>query len=320
MKKDDDAAVLEGKDKLDAILEQVNTKALSEKLIDGKKVLAKVTKGIQKSLKENIHDTSEKTKEIFTSFKKEKDKVRNLEAILHIDKSEMLVSNKKNYIYRSEAGKVTIVDRDVWGEPTTVTEKDGSKVVIRCVKYFEDQPYLYPIFNEKDVMGVIIYADPKEIWYLDKNNVTVVMFKGSKAEIFKTKASNELKADKNALISYVKNYLKLNKDKRFAEILAQKDIKLENITSVSENYIAYKSQDNTYKVLLIEEGLLYEEISLNLMPAVEDSGLAVLFSKEMVTYIKTSNYNFENFKQSGDFIEYWQNIGYKRVCVMRFKV
>jgi hypothetical protein len=43
----------------------------------------------------------------------------------------------------------------------------------------------------------------------------------------------------------------------------------------------------------------------------------VLFSEDIVEYVKSKDYSFENFKQDGDYLEYWQNIGHKRVCVMR---
>jgi len=36
------------------------------------------------------------------------------------------------------------------------------------VKFFKDYPYLFPVFNEKNLNGDIIYMNDGEIWYREK--------------------------------------------------------------------------------------------------------------------------------------------------------
>jgi len=65
---------------------------------------------------------------------------------------------------------------------------------------------------------------------------------------------------------------------------------------------------------------LCDEFTLRKLPNLSEAALDVLFSLDIVEYVKSKGYAFENFKQDDDYIEYWQEIGSKRVCVMRCKI
>ena len=56
------------------------------------------------------------------------------------------------------------------------------------------------------------------------------------------------------------------------------------------------------------------------MPRLSERAMALIFSKDIVEYIISKGYDFESFKQSGNHIEYWQDIGRNKVCVMRVKI
>jgi len=134
-----------------------------------------ILSNLKDSIVENIHERRERATSFINSLKK--DKIRNLERLLDVTKRDLKKADKKNYIYITEAGRMVVVDRDMWGDPCTVTIKEGNKVFLRMVKFFKDYPYLFPVFNEKNLNGDIIYMNDGEIWYRDKDVATLVLLK-----------------------------------------------------------------------------------------------------------------------------------------------
>jgi len=63
---------------------------------------------------------------------------------------------------------------------------------------------------------------------------------------------------------------------------------------------------------------LCDEFTLRKLPNLSEAALDVLFSLDIVEYVK-SKVMPSKLKQDDDYIEYWQEIGSKRVCVMRCK-
>jgi|GEM_PF-285685 len=290
----------------------------SEKVKDGVAVLPK-------NLKENILDSiqhnSERAASFLNSLKKEK--IRNLERLLSIDKKDLAFSSKKYYIYCNDSGRIVIVERDMWGEPYTVTIKEGTDVSIKRSMFFDNEPFLFPIFNEKNLSGEIIYMNDSEIWYLGKEEATLVLFKSDKPDFLKISLKNFKNINnKKALHTYLDSHKMLYLDKKLHEIIVeQRNIPLEDIVRVREGYAVYKNTSRTYKVLLFNEFReLYDEYTFSKLPSVNEEGWDVLFSKDIVEYVKANNYSFENFRQDDGYIEYWQNIGTKRVCVLRCKI
>ncbi|OPZ93913.1 MAG: hypothetical protein BWY74_00957 [Firmicutes bacterium ADurb.Bin419] len=280
---------------------------------------------LSKSLKDNLIDSIQQSSGRATSFLNslKKDKIRNLERVLGIDKKDLSFSSKKNYIYTTGAGRMVIIDRDIWGEPCTVTVKEANDVAIRRVKFFDDEPFLYPIFNEKNLTGDIIHMDDNEIWYLSKDEATLVLFKNDKPDFLKVSLKNFKNINnKKALHTYLDSFKMLYLDKKLHNLLIEeRNILVEDIIRIRSWYAIYKNSSRTYKVLLFDEyKQLYDEFTFSKLPSVKEDGWDVLFSKDIVEYVKSNKYSFENFKQDDGHLEYWQNIGTKRVCVLRCKI
>ncbi|WP_010248402.1 hypothetical protein [Acetivibrio cellulolyticus] len=292
--------------------------AQSEKSKEGVVTLSKTLKD---NLIDSIHQNSDRATSFLNSLKK--DKIRNLERILGVDKKDLSFSNKKNYIYSTGSGRMVIIDRDIWGEPCTVTVKEANDVAIRRVKFFEDEPFLFPVFNEKNLTGDVIHMDDNEIWYLYKDEATIVLFKNDKPDFLKVSLKNFKNINnKKALHTYLDSSKMLYLDKKLHALLIEdRNIQVEDIIKIRAGYAVYKNTSRTYKVLLFDEfRQLYDEFTFSKLPSVREDGWDVLFSKDIVDYVKANNYSFENFRQDDGHIEYWQNIGAKRVCVLRCKI
>lgn len=280
---------------------------------------------IPKNLKDNIMDSIQHNSGKATSFinSLKKDKIRNLERLLSIDKKDLAFSNKKHYIYCTDAGRMVIVDRDIWGEPFTVTIKESTDVSIKRVMFFDNEPFLFPIFNEKNLSGEIIHMDDNEVWYLGKEEATLVLFKSDKPDFLKVPLKNFKNINnQKALHTYLDSHKMLYLDKKIHDIMIEdRNIPIEDIVRIRNGYAVYKNTSRTYKVLLFNESReLYDEYTFSKLPGVKEEGWDVLFSKDIVEYVKSNNYSFENFRQDDGHIEYWQNIGSKRVCVLRCKI
>ena len=298
-----------------------NTKASSVQSEKSKEGVVTLSKSLKDNLLDSIQQNSDKATSFLNSLKK--DKIRNLERALGVDKKDLSFSNKKNYIYSTGAGRMVIIDRDIWGEPCTVTVKEANDVAIKRVMFFEDDPFLFPIFNEKNLTGEVIHMDNNEIWYLSRDEATLVLFKNDKPDFLKVCLKNfKSKNNKKALHTYLDSYKMLYLDKKIhALMIEEKNISIEDIIKIRVGYAVYKNTSRTYKVLLFDEfRQLYDEFTFSKLPAVREEGWDVLFSKDIVDYVKANNYSFENFRQDDGHIEYWQNIGAKRACVLRCKI
>lgn len=301
------------------LLNRINLKDGDDKINKGKSAISDLSNNIKSGIVKNIENTPKQISELIKSFKHEK--IKNLEKVLKVEKSQLIVSNRKNRIYRTEAGYMYIVDKDVWGEPVSVTIKDDKKVVIRTIKYLNNQPFLFPVFNEKNVSGVIINMNQNEIWYQDDNVILVVSFKGEASDITKIKIANIKAMSHSKLHEYINNYKIVSKNKKLQEIVKEKDLRIDDVLIVTSKFIIGKDTKNFIKAYLFNnEYTIYDEIPLRVLPAIEPAAYDVLFSEEVLEYIRANKYDIEDFKQNGDFIEYWQNIGERKMCVLRYKV
>jgi hypothetical protein len=301
------------------LLNRINLKDGDDKINKGKSAISDLSNNIKSGIVKNIENKPKQISELIKSFKHEK--IKNLEKVLRVEKSQLIVSNRKNRIYRTEAGYMYIVDKDVWGEPVSVTIKDDKKAVIRTIKYLNNQPYLFPVFNEKNISGTIINISQHEIWYQDDNLIAVVSFKGEASDITKIKIANSKSMDRNKLHEYINNYKVVSKNKKLQEIVKEKDLKIDDFLIVTNKFIMGKDSKNLIKAYLFNnEYTIYDEVPLRILPIIEPEAFDVLFSEEVLEYIRANKYNIEDFKQNGDFIEYWQNIGDRKMCVLRYKI
>ncbi len=311
-------ALEKGKENLRVLMELIGTKVADNKAPKGKDIFSKLSNNIKQNIKDGIQDTTSKANDIINSFKK--DSIRNLEKVLRIDKSQLVMTSKKNYIYKTEGDKMIIVDRDIWGEPVLVTTKQNNKVTVKTVKYFENKPYLFPTFDEKKIFGRIINITSDEIWYHDNNEVIVLTFFGEEYQTTKVKVGAVKHLGKEEIFKYVNDYKTLLKNPSMYDLIFnQKGYRVEDIYMVRKSYAIIK-QGASFKILILNDSKeLIDEIDLNIIPKMDENSMDVLLSPDILKYIKDNGYSIENFKQSGEYIEYWQEIGNKKVCVMRYK-
>ncbi|MFZ5989901.1 MAG: hypothetical protein ACOYWZ_22620 [Bacillota bacterium] len=309
-----------GNEGIKGLMEAITSKVSSTQYNKSKEMISNLSKNLKDSIVGSIQEKSERAADFIHSLKK--DKIRNLERLLSVTKKDLMVSNKKNYIYNTGAGRMVIIDRDIWGEPCTVTVKDSTKVVVRVVKFFKDYPYLFPVFNEKNLNGDIIFMDEGEIWYRNKDDATLVLFKNEKSDFLNVSLKKVKGLNNKALLNYLECCKMLYLEKTLNDILViERKIKIEDMVRVRREYTIYKNPDNTYTVLLFDECKnLCDEFTLRKLPGLSEEGWDVLFSNDIVEYIKSKGYSFDNFRQDSGHIEYWQEIGSKRVCVMRCKI
>ncbi|MDP4182595.1 MAG: hypothetical protein Q8942_16090 [Bacillota bacterium] len=302
-----------------SLISRINLKDGDDKINKGKNAIADFSNNIKSGIAKSIESKPKQISELIKSFSHEK--IKNLEKVLKVEKNQLIVSNRKNRIYRTEAGYMYIVDKDVWGEPVNVTIKDDKKVVIRCIKYLDNQPFLFPVFNEKNISGRIIFMNQQEIWFQDDNTIFVVAFKGETADITKVKIANIKNMSQSKLHEYINNFKVVNKNKKLQEIVKDKDLRIDDVLIVRNGFIIGKDSKNFLKAYLFDnEYKVHEELPLRILPNLEPSAFDVLFSRDVLDYIRANNYSIEDFKQNGEFIEYWQTIGEKQMCVMRYKV
>ncbi|TYQ16445.1 UNVERIFIED_CONTAM: hypothetical protein Cloal_2986 [Acetivibrio alkalicellulosi] len=275
---------------------------------------------LSKNIKDNFFETSGRATDFINSLKK--DKIRNLERLLHINKKDIIASSKKSNVYNTVVGKMVIIERDIWGEPCTVTIKDVNKVVLKCVKYFNNRPYLFPPFSEKKINGEIIFMCENEIWYKNNDEATVVIFIDDTPDILNIKLNKTKTSKKTEMLEYIEKCKMLYVEKKFNDILiVQRKLDIEDIMVIRKGYSVYKNSDKSYTILIFDEfKSIYDELILSKLPVLSEKAMALLFSTEISDYIKSKGYSFENFKQVNDFIEYWQDIGTKKICVMRVKI
>ncbi|TYQ14670.1 UNVERIFIED_CONTAM: hypothetical protein Cloal_1032 [Acetivibrio alkalicellulosi] len=249
-------------------------------------------------------------------------KLRRLEKILDIQKRDLIVSSKINYMYCTDTGKVVIIDKDIGGEPCTITIKNAKQVVLKCVKFYKDQPFVFPMFNEKNLKGDIIYVDTNEIWYVDKTEATLVLFRNNQPEYLNI----DLKKFQNSksykeLTNHLNNYKMLYLDKELNNLLTdERKIKIDDIVKISSSYVIYRENEDFRVLLFDEQRNLFNEILMHKLPNVNEEAWDILFTKEIYEYIIENGYSFDNFRQDDDCIEYCQDIGSKKVCVMRCKI
>lgn len=297
---------------------------ISSKLTSGqsqvKELFSSLSKNLKGSIKDSIYDTSEKAADFINSLKK--DKIRSLEKLLNLDKKDLMASNKKSFIYSNEAGKMVIVEKDIWGDPCTVTVKDSNKVQLKMVKFFKNRPFLFPPFSEKKINGEIIFMAEKEIWYRDRDNVTIVLFDDETPDLLNISLKEAQNIKEKDVLNYIEKRKKLYIDDKLRNLLLdERQIDINDIYEISSSYAIYKNADGYYTVLLFDEfKTLYKELVLRKVPRLSERAMALIFSKDIVEYIISKGYDFESFKQSDDHIEYWQEIGNNRVCVMRVKI
>lgn len=293
---------------------------ISSKLTSGQSQGKELFSNLSKNIKDSIYDKSERAVDFINSLKK--DKIKSLERLLNVDRKDLMASNKKSFIYSSESGRMVIVERDIWGDPCTVTIKNANKVELKTVKFFNNQPYLFPPFSEKKIKGDVIFMGEKEIWYRDRDNVTVVLFEDETPDFLNINLKEAQNLKEKDVLTYIEKRKKLYIDDKLKNLLLdERQIDINDICEISSGYAIYKNNEGNYTVLLLDEfKTLYKELVIKKIPNLSERAMALIFSKDIVEYIISKGYAFENFKQSDDYIEYWQEIGSNKICVMRVKI
>jgi hypothetical protein len=143
------------------------------------------------------------------------------------------------------------------------------------------------------------------------------LFKNDVPDFLNIKLDNIKGFNEKRLLKYLDNCKMLYLEKKLNNLLlVERKVSIENIVTIRKGFVIYK--DTEYTVLLFDNlKNLYDEFTLRKLPDLSERAMDVLFSEDIVEYVKSKDYSFENFKQDGDYLEYWQNIGHKRVCVMR---
>ena len=269
------------------------------------------------NIKDNIQEKSKQAMDFIQSLKK--DKIRSLENLLDITKKDLKRADKNTSFYTTEIGRVVIIDKDIWGEPCTATIKEGSKVVIKVVKFFKGRPFLYPMFDEKPLKGEIIFMDENEIWYRDVDEATLVLFKNNEPDFLNVKLKDKMNFSNTQIIKHLHNCKMLHLEKRLNNLLlVERQVKIEDIITIRRGHLIYKNKDNEFSILIFDAlKNLRDEFSLKRLPILSEEAMDVLFTEDIVTYVRTKEYSFANFRESDGYIEYWENVGSKRICVMR---
>ncbi|MEN8905196.1 MAG: hypothetical protein ABF289_04465 [Clostridiales bacterium] len=309
---------MENKNQVQKILKGLNIEKFSSSCKKGTESISKISKNITTNIIKNVHD---KSNDLISSIKHAR--LKNLEVLLKLDKSSKINSNKKCHIYQT-SDKTIIIDIDMWGDPTIVTTKSLNSAKIQVVKYIEDEPYIYPNFNEKNIFGQIINLEENEIWYNDSGTIVMLKFFGSEYNLIKLKLNisreysyKDLNNDSD-FKSYLKNCSLTYRDKNLLDFLESKKMVLSNIIYINKTLIIYKTQNNQFQVIILKDNYsISEKFVLTKLPFKNENALKSLFSKEIVAYVKSNDYNFEDFILNGDFIEYWKFLGSKKVCLLK---
>lgn len=320
-KQKDEGTLKEVGDSVKGLVDMISSTVSSVQYEKSKEMISNISKSLKDNITGNLQQGTDRPSGFLHSPKKMK--LRNLEALLNIDKKDLIVASKVNYVYCTDFGKVVIVDKDANGEPHTVTIKDCDNITVKYAKFTGDRAFLYPKFNEKGLPDEIIYMDSDQIWYMGNNEAILVMFQEDVPDflIVNLKDFKNIKNTK-ALLNYLDCCKTLYLDKNLSDLLLEeRKVNRNDIIRIRPHYALYMESSNIYKVLLLdEEKNVCNEFSLHDLPNVNEEAWDVLFSNDLYEYVKANDYSFNNFRQDNDHIEYWQNIGSKRVCVMRCKI
>lgn len=318
-KRKDDNTIKEVSDSVKGLMDIITSRVSSIQYEKSKKMVSNLSKSFKSNL--GFEQDGSKSSGFFHSLKKVK--LRNLEQILNVSKRDLVVSSKVNYVYCTDSGKVIVVDKGLDGLPHTVTIKTSDSISVKSVKFDKDNPFLYPKFNENDLPKDIIYMDEKEIWYVNNNEATLLLFKNDNPECLKINLNDvKLNRTSKALLNYLECYKILHEDNRLSNLLLEeRKVDLNSIVRIRPHYALYKESNKAYRVLLFDKTKnICNEFSIQELPNVNAEAWDVLFSNEIYEYVKSNGYSFDNFRQANDYIEYWQNIGSNKVCVLRCKI
>lgn len=304
-----------------SLLKKLGLKNLSNNIKESGSI-TDFSKNITSNFVKNIQV---KKNEVVNNMKKVK--LRALESKLKLEKTDMINSSKKSYIYQSN-DKTVIIDKDMWNEPNFVTIKTSNNIITKIVKFLNDEPFLYPYFSEKAIFGRIIHLEEKELWFHDNGIVTIVAFRANdKLETIKVRTntpkdySNKNLMEDPKLFAYIKNYSIASTDNQLRDFLDSQNILINDIVRIGNTYVIVKLQNNQYKIILLKyKYVILEEFTLRKLPFTSQIGLDFLFSPDIVSYIKSNNYDFENFVINDNHLEYWNQLGDKKVCLIRCKL
>ena len=249
-------------------------------------------------------------------------KLRRLEKLLGLEKRDLIVSSKMNYMYCTDSGKVVIVDKDIGGEPCAITIKESNKVTMKCIKFYKDVPFIFPIYDEKKLVGDVVYVDKNEVWYVDREEATLVLFENEKPVFLKIDLKR-LQHNRNykEITNYLNSHKMLYLNEDLKELLIEeRGLAVEDILRITLSYIIYKENEQFRVILLGKNKEIYNEIKMNKLPNVNEEAWDILFTREIYNYIVENGYSLDNFRQDEDCIEYCQEIGDRKVCVMRCKI
>ncbi|MDQ2087682.1 hypothetical protein RBH29_14730 [Herbivorax sp. ANBcel31] len=319
-KKKEGILAKEVSDGVKGLMDMISSRVSSIQYEKSKHKITEFSKNLKYKLTGNLQQNTGVRLNLIQYLKNHK--LRRLEKVLGLEKRDLIVSSKMNYMYCTDTGKVVIVDKDIGGEPCSITIKESQKVTIKCVKFFRDYPFVFPAFSEKNLKGDVVYVDTNEIWYVDKGEATLVLFKNNEPVFLKIDLE-KLQYNKNykELTNYLNNHKMLYLNKDLKELLIEKrGLAVEDILKISLSYIIYK-EDEQFRVLLLDgDKNIYNEVKMNKLPNVNEEAWDILFSREIYDYIVENGYSFDNFRQDEDCIEYCQEIGDRKVCVMRCKI
>jgi len=312
---------MDNKNHVQKILKNLNLDKISSKYKKGTESFTHISKNFTSNVIKNFQN---KSNDLINSLKHTK--LRNLEAKLKLDKSSTVSTSKKCYIYQTSE-KTVIIDLDMWGDPIAVTTKTSIFAKVQTVKFLEDEPFIYPSFSEKNLFGQIINLDDNEIWYNDSGTIILLKFFGTDPNIVKLNLNvakdysyKDLNADPD-FKTFLKNCSLTYRDKNLLKFLESKEIVLDNIIFINRSLIIHKLEAYQFQVLLLDGSYTVSDtFLLSKLPFKNEGALTALFSDDIVTYVKSNDYKFEDFVLNDNFIEYWQYLGTKKVCLLKCEI
>lgn len=296
-------------------------KTLKEKIQNGKKSLFKTSSKVKDNISTNIHKKAEETNGFFDTMKNKNTKVNNLENYLGLDKSYLVSSDKTTNVYKPSYGKLVIIEKDVTGDPFSITVKEFSDTSVFVVKYEQYTPYVYPNFDERQIKGKLCYLDKNQVWYRDYDTVTILYKVAHTMHVLVIKLSDIPEINEENMHQTIKNYFEVVNSPSMRRLVRDNHITYNNIMRIKDEYMLIKNEEKGYSVFIYnnqEGGFVKHDFAK--LPDIDLSTYDVLFKPDMLSFIIKNDYPLESFEEKNGYIEYNEFIGKNKVCVFRYKI
>src|SRR5690606_7473653 len=109
-----------------------------------------------------------------------------------------------------------------------------------------------------------IFMGEKEIWYRNKDDVTVVLFEDETPDFLNINLKGVQNFKEKDVLDYIEKRKRLYIDEKLRNLLLdERQIDINDICKISSNHTIYKNSSGSYTVLLFDEFKeLYKEFTL----------------------------------------------------------